>query len=152
MKVKRYPLSRTAKSLILVAFTINVIASVVAVYNYVPRLSIAPAIFWSVFFLLLLMLRFRYALLEKYPYLLSLPSFVYRLGMEKSPALQGAIISRVFTVFSLSLLFISLLNLAVAITAVQKSFWIFIPVIVFVFVVTVFALYRSIYSSFASKR
>ncbi len=103
MKVKHYPLSKAARMIVLSSLIINIFMILLIAYFYhgAPNsglkatLLILPAIFITIFVIFLLILRFRYTLLEKYPYLINLPSFVYRLGMEKDPVMQGKIISRI---------------------------------------------------------
>lgn len=174
-KVRRYPLSGEAKFTLLIASIINLIVLVLVAYyypalpnvvathygisgspnsyGYKSTLLIVPGIFLAVFFFFLLILHFRYVLLEKHPYLLNLPSFVYLLG-EKSPALQGEIMNRVFAVYSLSAFFISLLNLIITTAILEQRTRFLLPallIVIAVFIATVLALYRSIYRSFADR-
>lgn len=162
MKVKHYPLSTVARTAILLGFLVNIATLAIVAMNYgvggvTGALLIAPGIFMAVFIVLLLVLRYRYALLERYPYLVSMPAFVYRLGMNKNADVQARIISRVFTVHSFAVLYISVLGFVITNAEVMRSAslsWLApaIIVVVAVFVVTVFLIYRSIYMSFAAKR
>jgi uncharacterized membrane protein len=177
LSVKHYPLSKAARIAIAIALIFNVLAllsvayyypglpDIVAThvglngvpnsYGYKSTLLTIPVIFLAIFLLLLLVMRFRYTLLEKYPYLINLPSFVYRLGMEKDSKMQGEIIGKVFTVYSLVILYVSTLDFAITAALLRQSQGILPPVIlttVFVFVATILLLYRSIYRSFAAKR
>ncbi len=181
MIVKHYPLSVWAKRMIGIALIANLLSILVVLYYYpnLPgtvathynisgaanaygsklNLMVVPGIFIAMYILFLLIIRYRYTLLEKYPYLINLPSFVYRLGMEKNPTVQGQIINRVFTVYSVSVLFISLLNIVIttyifmqADTGQPGVFLLpGIIVIIVLFVATVLLFYRSIYRSFAEK-
>ncbi len=178
-KIKRYPLSNTARAIILFAVLINV-ATWLAIAYYYPALPntipthfnvsgaptsygnksillVVPAVLSAIIVVILLVLRYRYALLERYPYFINLPAFAYRLGLEKNSAVHGAIINRVFTVHTLSALYISIL--CAVITYVMFSLnghalsllLSTILIVVVVFVATVFLVYRSIYKSFAVK-
>ncbi len=158
MKVRHYPLSKVARFVIALAFLINIVALIITWYYY-PELKstilIVPAIFLFVFAIILLLLRFRYTLFERYPYILNLPSFVYRLGMEKNPDVEGQIISRVFSVHAFTALYLSILNLIITSAAATQNSSFLLPAIltlVIVFVVTIFSLYRNIYISFAAKK
>ncbi len=164
MKVKRYPLSNVARALVVVALILQLLAWAFVVYYYPtyakPSLLIVPAIFSAVYVLFLLLLRYRYALLENYPYLVNLPAFAYRLGIEKNPELKGKIINKVFTVHAFATVYISVLDVALTSTVLpftgQGTYTAFILpailVIVAVFVITIFAVYRNIYRSFAGSK
>lgn len=158
MKVTRYPLSNGARLIVVVALIIEVIATLVFVqsnaYGSAPSLLILPGIFLTVFLVLLLVLRFRYALLERYPYLVNLPAFAYRLGIQKNPRTAGIVINRVFTVHALASLYTSVLYLILTTAILRQSSRLVLPAIfalVVVFIVTVFLQYRRIYVSFASR-
>ncbi|MDE1857281.1 MAG: hypothetical protein KGH98_04365 [Candidatus Micrarchaeota archaeon] len=122
-------------------------------YGSISSLLILPAIFWAAFVLLLLVLAFRYTLLENYPYLINLPSFLYKLSAMGDPAKEGAVVNRVFTVFSLSVLYAALLNLLITTGAVLQSsvVLIAIPILVTAFVIATFGLYWNIYRGFAAN-
>jgi uncharacterized membrane protein len=175
-KAVHYPLSGAAKALILSAFIINLLALFVVAYYYpsLPNVTpthygingapnsygnkssllIIPGIFIALFVFLVLILRFRYTLLEKYPYLLNLPSFVYVLGTKTSPSVQGEVINRVFSVFSLSVLYVSLLNLTISLAIMRQDAYLLLPsvlAIIAVFIASVLLLYRSIYRRFAKS-
>ncbi len=162
LKVKHYPLSGLARIALLIALILNISVWLAFAYYYqmlvtggTTALLVIPSIFTLVLIVLLLVLRFRYTLLEKYPYLINMPSFVYRLGMAKNPDTEGKVIGKVFTIHALSALYISALEAVIAYSGLMKSSRILFPSIVAViavFVITIFALYRSIYISFAKKR
>ena len=158
MKVTRYPLSSGAKSILFIALIINIIATYAIInsnaYGVNTNLFIVPYIFLAIFALFLLVLCFRYSLLEKYPYLVNLPAFAYRLGIQKNSKVAGKVINRVFTVHALASLFVSLLYLIFASAIVSQSGHpapVEIFALVLVFILAVFIQYRRIYMSFASR-
>ena len=163
LKVKHYPLSGLARAALLIAVILNVSIWIWVAHNYnsiisTDALFIIPSVFTIILAVFLIILRFRYTLLERYPYLINMPSFVYRLGMAKNPETEGKIIGKVFTIHSLSALYISVLEVlgtyaVLPIKGAQHTN-LLLPSLLFViavFVMTVFALYRSIYISFAKK-
>lgn len=165
LRVKHYPLSNLARAALLIAVMLN-ISVWLTVAHYYPTsamqnsdaLFIIPAVFTLILIMFLLILRFRYTLLEKYPYLINMPSFVYRLGMAKDPDTEGRIISRVFIIHSLAALYISALEVVIAYSVLpihgMQNVRILLPslvIVIAVFVISVFALYRSIYISFAKN-
>jgi hypothetical protein len=165
LKVKHYPLSNLARAALLIGLILNIFVWLTVAYYY-PTLPmqdssaffIIPAIFTLIFVFFLMVLRFRYTLLEKYPYLINMPSFVYRLGMAKDPETEGKIISRVFIIHSLAALYISVLEVVITYSVLpingMRNVQILLPsilIVIAVFVITVFALYRNIYISFAKK-
>ena len=179
LKFKRYQLSSAARAIILLGVLIN-IATWLAIAYYYPALPntipthfnasgmptsyadkivvlLVPALLSAIIIVILLVLRYRYALLERYPYLLNLPAFAYRLGIEKNSATHGTIINRIFTVHTLSILYISILCAVIVYAMLSlngQGLSLLLPAIlitVVVFVATVFLVYRSIYRSFAVK-
>ncbi len=154
MKVKYYPLSNGARSILVAAFVINIIATLAFIYADGSRKSllIVPGIYLAVFAILLLVLRFRYTLLERYPYLVNLPAFTYQLGIQENPETAGIVINRVFTVHAVASLFVSVLYLIFSTAILLQNGRLALPeifVLVIVFVVAVFVQYRRIYMSFA---
>ncbi len=157
MEVTHYPLSNGARLILVAAFVINIIATLASIYadGSKPSLLIVPGIFLAVFALLLLVLRFRYTLLDRYPYLLNLPAFTYRLGIQENPKTAGIVINRVFTIHALASLYVSVLYLIISTAILQQNGQLALPeifVLVIVFVVTVFVQYRRIYMSFAKTQ
>ena len=147
-------MSNGARSILLIALIANIIATAIFAYgsSKIPNLIIVPSIFLGVFALILLILRFRYPLLERYPYLVNLPAFAYRLGIQKNPKTAGIVINRIFTVHALASLYVAVLYLIFAVTIMQQSgkfVWLEILVIVAAFIVAVFLQYRRIYLNFA---
>ena len=159
MKVVHYPLSNGARAILVAALIVNIIASAAFIgsnsYSSRPTLLIIPGIFLGAFALLLVVLRFRYVLLERYPYLVNLPAFAYRLGIQKNPKTAGTVINRVFTVHALASLFSSVLYLIFSTAVIRQNGGIAEPEIlasVIIFVVAIFLQYRRIYRSFAASR
>ncbi|MDE1804200.1 MAG: hypothetical protein KGH59_00225 [Candidatus Micrarchaeota archaeon] len=163
MKITHYPLSDGAKTILVAALIIDLIATVFFADYYPAALStgavnesllIVPGIFLGVFVLILLLLRFRYALLENYPYLVNLPAFAYRLGIQTNPKRAGVVINRVFTVHALAALYTSIFYLTFSLAMHEQNFH-FVPHAIFglvvVFVLTVFVQYWRIYRSFAGS-
>lgn len=126
-------------------------------YGEKSALLIIPVAYTAVFVLLLLILRYRYTLLEKYPYLINLPSFVYRLGREKNIDLRSRVMQKVFTVYSLAFFYVSLLFGTITYFIFQlpgsSSAFRLLPLfaIIIALVASVLLLYRRIYRSFAKK-
>lgn len=163
--ITRYPLSQVARRILVIALIVNILTLVVVSYysaalaNMKIGLLLIPAIFFIVVTAIALVLRYRYALLERYPYLVTLPSFVWRLGAEKNKKMLGEMVGKVFTVHALGILYISLLGLV-------ETYWAFVLsgqtsvsvllsmvlIIVAAFLISIFALYRGIYRSFAYKK
>ena len=92
MKVTHYTLSNGAKSILAAALIVNIIATFVFVYSNAyrgnPSLLVIPCIFLAIFALILIVLRFRYVLLERYPYFVTLPAFAYRLGIQNNGSVE----------------------------------------------------------------
>ncbi len=125
--------------------------------SYGPKtdLLVVPAVFLIVLATLLAALHFRYTIMEKYPYMLNLPSFVYKFGTERNREVQSMVISKVFTVYSLAIFYVSVLNLLITPAVLQVGSIAdrpILPVIIAtaaVFTITAFALYRRIYKGFS---
>ncbi len=158
MKVAHYPLSSGARLILLAALIVNVLATLAFASSYGaarPSLLILPGIFLTVFAVLLLILHFRYDLLERYPYVVNLPAFAYRLGIQKNPKTAGIVINRVFAVHAFASLFLSVLYLLLSTAIIQQTGQHVLPevlVLVVVFIAAVFLQYRRIYRSFATKQ
>lgn len=157
MKVAHYPLSSGARLILVAALVINTIATLIffssGTYASQPSLLIIPGIFIWIFALFLLILRFRYALLERYPYLVNLPAFAYHLGIQKNPKRAGQVINRVFTVHALASFFTAMLYLIFSTTILKQRghpTLIAILALTAAFIVAVFLQYRRIYKSFAT--
>ncbi|MGI0141204.1 MAG: hypothetical protein ACREBF_00935 [Candidatus Micrarchaeales archaeon] len=161
MKIKRLPLEKNAKAAIIVVLLITIAMWLSALFYYPissnQKLIILPLIYTVIIAFVLLIICFRYPLLERYPYLLNLPSFVYRLGLDKNTTAHAQIINRVFTVWCVAALGLSVIYSGVvyllfstsnqgAMAGVLVSF---ILIVLALMLITIFALYRSIYRSFA---
>lgn len=163
MKVTHYSLSSWAKSILIAALVLNLIATWFFFYYYQPAaasgtvgssLLILPAIFLGIYVLIVLLMRFRYVLLERYPYLVNLPAFAYRLGIQTNPKRAGMVINRVFTVHALASLYTAVLYLLLSTAIIEQSGTFVLRavlILVAIFIVTVFVQYRRIYRSFADK-
>ncbi len=158
MKVTRYPLSNGARSILVLALIVNIIATFFfvnsSIYNNNSSLLIVPIIFLAIFVVFLVILRFRYTLLERYPYLVNLPAFAYRLGIQKNPKVAGTVINRVFTVHAFASLFTSLLYLIFSTTIFNQNGHPALKEIlslIAAFIIVVFLQYRRIYRSFAAR-
>ncbi|MGC8479615.1 MAG: DUF1648 domain-containing protein [Candidatus Micrarchaeia archaeon] len=171
------PLSKQSKIIILLSLIITVLAVIVLWNNYnaLPNtvaihyglngqpnaygpkaaLLIPTTLLILITFLFILILRFRYTLIEKYPYLINLPSFVYKIGFEKNKKVKSELINKVFTVYTLSILYISILNLLITFSISTSNASLLLPslfVIIIIFVVSVLALYRNIYKAISNKK
>lgn len=82
--LKRYGLEGFAKILIAIGLLLTLFAWIAGMYYFgitgKTTLFIVPLIFTCVSAVLLLIIRYRYTLFEKYPYLMNLPSLFYRIG------------------------------------------------------------------------
>ncbi|VVB90827.1 Uncharacterised protein [uncultured archaeon] len=163
MKVKRLPLEKNARTAIFLIVIVNLAMWLSAVY-YNPEVSgtglfLLPAIYTTIMAFFLLVLYFRYTFLENYPYLLSLPSFIYRLAIEKNVEVHGEIINKVFTVWCIAALYLSVIWAGVVYfvfshngkSSLAGLLVSFILIMIALTVITVFALYRSIYRSFVAR-
>ena len=81
--LRRYPLENIARILIAVGLLFVLLAWAIGAYfsgitgRWLPSL-IVPSIFTCVLAIMLAIIRYRYTLFEKYPYLMNLPSIFYR--------------------------------------------------------------------------
>lgn len=164
MKIKRLPLEKTARTAIIL-IVITFLAMWLSAIYYHPNVSstglwpLLPALYTIVMACFLLVLHFRYSLLERYPYLLNLPSFVYRLAAEKKTEVHGRVINRIFTVWFIGALFLSVIWAGVIylVFSLQGQGHLagllvsFILIMLALLLITVFSLYRSIYRSFAVR-
>src|SRR5271157_489303 len=121
MKLKRYGLEGAAKMLIIIGLLFNLSAWVVAAYYLgliggKVTLFIVPLIFTCISAVLLLVIRYRYTLFEKYPYLLSLPSLFYRIGGQKNTSKQSIAFSMIFTVHALVIAVLSFMSLLLTVS------------------------------------
>ncbi len=156
-RLKRYGLEGGAKALIAIGLLLNLSAWFAAAYYFgLPgskvTLFIVPLVFTCVSAIFLLVIRYRYTLFEKYPYLMSLPSLFYRLGEQKDTNKQSVAFSMIFTVHALVLAVVGFMSLLLTITvgasikssAASPLLYIYLAVAA-VLVISVFLLYRRIY-------
>ncbi len=113
--LKRYGLERVAKILIGLGLLFNLFSWVAGFYYFGITNSISlfiiPPIFTLILIVLILVIRYRYTLFEKYPYLMNLPSLFYRIGQQKNSNNQSVAFSMIFTVHSLIVAFLGLVSL-----------------------------------------
>ena len=158
--LKRYGLEGIAKILIAVGLLLIVFAWFTGGYYFGRTgkitLFIAPFIFTCISALLLLIIRYRYTLFEKYPYLMTLPSLFYHLEERKDTSKQSVAFSMIFTVHSLVLAIVGFLSLLLTISigadiksGVASPFIYIYLATAATLVVSVLLLYRRIYIRFA---
>ncbi len=112
--LKRYGLESVAKIFIVFGLLLVLFSWLAGVYYFESigkiTLLIAPLVFTCVSALLLLMIRYRYMLFERYPYLMTLPSLFYRIGERKGKN-QSIAFSMIFTVHAFVIAVIGFLSL-----------------------------------------
>jgi hypothetical protein len=118
-------------------------------------LLLIPLIFTAVAAILLLVIKYRYTLFEKYPYLMNLPSIFYRIGEGKDTKKKSIAFNRIFTVHSLVLTFLGLLSILLTLSIgsnakTSSPFFYSYLIVVAVLIVSVFLIYRRIYIKFMS--
>ena len=160
VKLKRYGLEGIAKAFIAISLLLLIVSWIAAFYYYgiigKSVLFIIPLIFTLASALILLMLRYRYALFERYPYLMNLPSLFYRIEDKKGKENRSRAFSMIFTVHSLVLSFMGFLSLLLTISigssikssAESPLLYAYLGTVV-VLVVAVLLLYRRIYIKFS---
>lgn len=155
-KFKRYNLENSAKMLISAGVLLLLFSWLAGLYYFqstgITKMFLVPFIFTCISALLLLMIRYRYALFERYPYLVSLPSLFYRIEKKK----QAIAFSMIFTVHSLGVAFIGLMSLLLTISigsgikdSAASPFLYLYLLVVALLVVSALLLYRRIYHRFA---
>ena len=158
--LKRYGLESAAKILITVGFLFVLLSWVAAFYYFghvgKPALLIVPLIFTCVLIILLLVIRYRYTLFEKYPYLMNLPSLFYHIGERGRTDNQSVAFSMIFTVHALVIAFLGLLSLILAISvgsgihsSSASPFLYAYFAIIAILIVSVLLQYRKIYRKFS---
>lgn len=176
---KMYPLERIAKVNMLFAILVNIAVWAVVLYYYVQLpntipthygLNGTPDAYGSKLIVLIepvvltllvayftIAIRFRYTILSRYPYLVRLPAFVYGLESGRNAEVQGRLLNKVFTVYTIPMAMISILNALIS--------WIIISevgtpkdtalllgsvfLVVAFMVAMIFLRYRSIYREFS---
>ena len=158
----RYGLEDIARVLVAVGFLLILSAWIVGFYYFgitgkTTTSFIVPFIFTCVLVLLLLIIKYRYTLFERYPYLMNLPSLFYRIKDKKgSNKNQSIAFSMIFTVHALVIAFLGLLSLVLAFvvgSSTQRGggaspFLYLYLVIIGVLAMSVLLQYRRIYRKF----
>ncbi len=156
--LKRYELEKGAKILIAIGLLLILISWILAIdyisVNQVAKdrfaLLLIPLIFTAVAAILLLVIKYRYTLFEKYPYLMNLPSIFYRIGRGKDTKNQSIAFNMIFTVHSLVLTFLGLLSILLTLSIgsnakTSSPFFYSYFVVIAVLIISVFLIYRRIY-------
>ena len=161
-KLKRYGLEGGAKALIAIGLLFNLLAWLVAAYYFglagggKITLFIVPFIFTCVSAIALLVIRYRYTLFEKYPYLMNLPSIFYRIGGRKNgESKQSIAFSMIFTVHALVIAVVGFMGLLLTVTigssiksnAASPFLYVYLAIVA-ILIVSVFLQYRRIYVRF----
>lgn len=160
--LKRYALEGGAKTLIALGLLFDLAAWIVAAYYFGSSgskvtLFIAPFIFTCVSIVLLAVIRYRYTLFEKYPYLMNLPSIFYRIGQGKDGvSKQSMAFSMIYTVHALVIAAMGVMGLLLTFSigsdirsVVGSSFFVLYLATVAVLIAAVFLQYRRIYVKFS---
>ncbi len=158
--LNRHGLEDTAKILIAVGLLLVLFSWIVGNYYFgitgKLTLFVVPLIFTSVLAVLLLIIKYRYTLFEKYPYLMNLPSLFYRIKERKGANRQSIAFSMIFTVHALAIAFLGLLSLVLTISigsgiksGSASPFLYTYLFIIAIFVASVLLQYRRIYIRFA---
>ena len=156
--LKRYGLEKGAKILIAIGLLLILISWVLAIgyisVNQIAKdrlaLLLIPSIFTAVAALILLVIKYRYTLFERYPYLMNLPSIFYRIGGGKDTKKQSVAFNMIFTVHSLVLAFLGLLSILLTASIgsnakTSSPFFYSYFIVIAILVVSVFVIYRRIY-------
>ncbi len=159
-KLKRYGLEGIAKILIAVGLLLVLFAWFAGVYYFQATgkitLFVVPLVFSCVSALLLLIIRYRYALFERYPYLMTLPSLFYHIGEQGNINKQSIAFRMIFTVHAMVIAVVGVLSLLLTIsigTSIKSDtaspFMYAYLATAAILVVSVLLLYRRIYIKFA---
>ena len=156
--LKRYGLEKGAKVFIVIGLLLIMISWILAAYyinvNQIAKdrlaLLIIPLIFTAVAAILLLVIKYRYTIFERYPYLMNLPSIIYRIGGGKDTKKQSIAFNMIFTVHSLVLTFLGLLSILLTVSIgsnakTSSPFFYSYFVVIAVLIISVFLIYRRIY-------
>lgn len=162
--LKKYGLEKIAKILIVIGILLVLSSWVLGTYysgitNRGVIIFIIPIIFTCVLAVLLLMIKYRYTLFEKYPYLMNLPSLFYRIEDKKNTNNKSVAFSMIFTVHSLVIAFLGLLSMVLTVSIGSSikghstsPFLYLYLIIIAVLVISVLLQYRRIYKKFKIKR
>ena len=157
-KLQRYRLEKGAKVFIVIGLLLILISWILAVYyinvNQIAKdrlaLLLIPLIFTAVAAIILLVIKYRYTIFERYPYLMNLPSIIYRIGGGKDTKKQSIAFNMIFTVHSLVLTFLGLLSILLTLSIgsnakTSSPFFYSYFVVIAVLIISVFLIYRRIY-------
>ncbi len=163
--LKRYGLEKGAKVFIVIGLLLILISWILAIHyltvNQIAKdrlaLLLIPFIFTVIAAILLLVIKYRYTIFERYPYLMNLPSIIYRIGGGKDTKKQSIAFNMIFTVHSLVLTFLGLLSILLTLSIgsaakVNSPFFYSYFVVIAFLVISVFLIYRRIYLKFSDKR
>ena len=161
--LKRYELEKCAKVFIVIGLLLILISWMLAAYyinvNQIAKdrlaLLIIPLIFTAVAAIILLVIKYRYTIFERYPYLMNLPSIIYRIGGGKDTKKQSMAFNMIFTVHSLVLTFLGLLSILLTLSIgsnakTSSPFFYSYFVVIAVLIISVFLIYRRIYIKLTS--
>ena len=164
-KLQRYGLEKGAKVLIAAGLLLILISWILAAHyltvNQIAKdklaLLLIPLIFTAIAAILLLVIKYRYTIFERYPYLMNLPSIIYRIGGGKDTKKQSIAFNMIFTVHSLVLTFLGILSILLTLSIgsaakVNSPFFYSYFVVIAFLVISVFLIYRRIYLKFSDKR
>lgn len=138
-KMKRYGLERKAKVLIAAAVLMDILSLAVAAYfylgpqraspgpygvaqaqgaygNFAGMLAL-PLVFALITVALLLLLKYRYALIERYPQTISIPGLAYRTGAGGRRDSAGVAVNKVFTVFAAAVMSVAVIGFLATLAA-----------------------------------
>ncbi len=157
--LKRYGLEKVAKVLIAIGMLFVLSSWVIGTYYFSvagkTALFIVPVLFTLVLAILLLVIKYRYTLFEKYPYLMNLPSLFYRIGDNGGSDDRSVAFSMIFTVHALVIAFLGLMSVFLTISigisahkAAVSPFLYSYFVIIALLIVSVLLQYRRIYRKF----
>jgi hypothetical protein len=162
--LKRFGLEGVAKALIAIGLLFVLLSWIAGFYYFgiiaKVTLFIVPLVFTCVLAVLLLLIRYRYTLFEKYPYLMNLPSLFYRIEDKKGADNKSIAFSMIFTVHALVIAFLGLLSLILTISigsGIKSSasspfllLYAYLAIVV-ILVASVLLQYRRIYIRFAKR-
>ncbi len=156
--LKRYGLEKGAKVFIVIGLLLILISWILAAYyinvNQIAKdrlaLLLIPLVFTAIAAILLLVIKYRYTIFERYPYLMNLPSIIYRIGGGKDTKKQSIAFNMIFTVHSLVLTFLGLLSILLTLSIgsnakTSSPFFYSYFVVIAVLIISVFLIYRRIY-------
>jgi len=161
--LKRYGLEKGAKVFIVIGLLLILISWILAIHyltvNQIAKdrlaLLLIPLIFTAIAAILLLVIKYRYTIFERYPYLMNLPSIIYRIGGGKDTKKQSIAFNMIFTVHSLVLTFIGLLSILLTLSIgsnakTSSPFFYSYFVVIAALIISVFLIYRRIYIKLTS--